>query len=73
MANKGDPYSRLTEGMVHGQSPDDNPARLPDQENKAMYGQYLKADLQIQNATDDVSGACWGESETYRRLNCRGK
>lgn len=72
MPNKADPYSRLTDGMRPMQA-DDDPSNLPAQEDKAIYARYTHADRQIQNATDDVSGAAWAETETYRRLNCRGK
>lgn len=64
------PYSRQDEA-VKAPEKDDDPSRLPETEWKSAYQPFPKQN--IQDATDDVGGAIWGQSETYRRLNCRGK
>ena len=65
------PYSRLNEGMKP-QERDDDPSHLP--ETKPDNYPYPKwhAD-NVEDATEDVGAAGWAESETFRRINCRGK
>ena len=65
------PYSRLTEEMTP-ESPDDNPANLPQEDGKTT-GQWDYPKQVVTDATPDVGATCWGENETFRRLNCRGK
>ena len=70
MPRNDDTYSRLTDAM-RPQPKDDDPSNLPQEEKPQSYWPYPVPN--VLNASDDVSGAAWAMSETYRRLNCRGK
>ena len=69
MATPSLPYNRLTEGLKP-QDPDDDPAKLV-LPSSGAYPEWRKDN--VSDATDDVGAAAWGCSETYRRLNSRGK
>ena len=73
MAKDNLPYSRLTEAMPP-EPKDDDPANLEDFDGKAasgIMGQYKRP--VVTDAGPDVGASAWAMSETYRRINCRGK